>query len=66
MGYTAEQTVEAMIRLPERVWGVAEAIVGLQDRDADSPVSIVGGSRLAGETVVARRVPGLTRRPSSC
>jgi membrane-associated protease RseP (regulator of RpoE activity) len=27
------------------------AIVGMQDRDPESPVSIVGGSRLAGETV---------------
>ena len=51
MGYTAEQTVEAVIRLPQRVWGVGRAILGLQDRDVDSPVSIVGGSRLAGETV---------------
>jgi membrane-associated protease RseP (regulator of RpoE activity) len=51
MGYTAEQTVEALIRLPERVWGVAKAIVGMQERDPESPVSIVGGSRLAGETV---------------
>ncbi len=51
MGYTAEQTVEAVIRLPQRVWGVGKAIVGLQERDQDSPVSIVGGSRLAGETV---------------
>ena len=46
----AEQTVEAMIRLPQRVWGVAKAIVGVQERDPESPVSIVGGSRLAGET----------------
>ena len=51
MGYTAEQTVEAVIRLPQRVWGVGMAIIGLQDRDPESPVSIVGGSRLAGETV---------------
>jgi membrane-associated protease RseP (regulator of RpoE activity) len=57
MGYTAEQTVEAMIRLPERVWGVGRAIVGLQERDKDSPVSIVGGSRLAGETVSLENFP---------
>ena len=57
MGYTAEQTVEAMIRLPERVWGVGQAIVGLQERDKDSPVSIVGGSRLAGETVSLESFP---------
>jgi len=57
MGYTAEQTVEAMIRLPERVWGVAKAIVGLQPRDPESPVSIVGGSRIAGETVSVEWLP---------
>ncbi len=57
MGYTAEQTVEAMIRLPERVWGVARAIVGVQERDPESPVSIVGGSRLAGETVSLPELP---------
>ncbi len=66
MGYTAEQTVEALVRLPEKVWGVAKAIVGVQDRDPDSPVSIVGGSRLAGETVSLDGLPGHTRRPSSC
>jgi len=57
MGYTAEQTVEAMVRLPERVWGVAKAIVGVQDRDPESPVSIVGGSRIAGETVSVDWLP---------
>ncbi|WP_028651119.1 M50 family metallopeptidase [Nocardioides halotolerans] len=57
MGYTAEQTVEAVIRLPQRVWGVGKAIIGLQDRDEDSPVSIVGGSRLAGETVSLEGFP---------
>jgi membrane-associated protease RseP (regulator of RpoE activity) len=57
MGYTAEKTVEAVIRLPQRVWGVARAIVGLQDRAEDSPVSIVGGSRLAGETVTLEGFP---------
>jgi membrane-associated protease RseP (regulator of RpoE activity) len=57
MGHTAEQTVEAVIRLPQRVWGVAKAIVGLQPRSEDSPVSIVGGSRLAGETVSLKGFP---------
>ncbi|HEX5088683.1 MAG TPA: site-2 protease family protein [Nocardioides sp.] len=57
MGDTAEQTVEAMIRLPQRVWGVGEAILGMQDRDPESPVSIVGGSRIAGETVSVSWLP---------
>jgi membrane-associated protease RseP (regulator of RpoE activity) len=57
MGYTAEQTVEAVIHLPDRVWGVARAIVGLQERDVDSPVSIVGGGRIAGETASVDWLP---------
>ncbi len=61
MGYTAEQTVEAMIHLPERVWGVAKAIVGVQERDPESPVSIVGGSRIAGETASVDWLPTDTK-----
>jgi membrane-associated protease RseP (regulator of RpoE activity) len=57
MGYTAEQTVQAVITLPQKVWGVAEAIVGVHDRDPNSPVSIVGGSRIAGETVSVSWLP---------
>ncbi|HEX8781212.1 MAG TPA: site-2 protease family protein [Nocardioides sp.] len=51
MGDMTVRTVEALAELPVKVWGVARAIVGLEERAADSPVSIVGGGRLAGETV---------------
>jgi len=51
MGDMTVRTVEALADLPVKVWGVAKAIVGLEERAADSPVSIVGGGRLAGETV---------------
>lgn len=51
MGTMAKQSVEALATLPVKVWGVAEAIVGVQERAADSPISIVGGGRIAGETV---------------
>ena len=44
-------TVQALATLPVKVWDVAQAIVGLEERAQDSPVSIVGGGRLAGETV---------------
>ena len=50
MGGMARDTVEALGKLPVKVWGVARAIVGLQERSPDSPVSIVGGGRIAGET----------------
>lgn len=51
MGTMTVQTAEALADLPAKVWGVAKAIVGVQERAIDSPVSIVGGGRLAGETV---------------
>lgn len=51
MGTMTVDTVQALGTLPVKVWDVAQAIVGLEERAADSPVSIVGGGRLAGETV---------------
>ncbi len=51
MGHMTVDTVEALGTLPIKVWEVSKAIVGVEDRKADSPVSIVGGGRLAGETV---------------
>ena len=36
---------------------MAKAIVGVEERDADSPVSIVGGGRIAGETVSHESFP---------
>jgi membrane-associated protease RseP (regulator of RpoE activity) len=49
MGGMTVRTVEALGTLPVKVWGVAKAIVGVEDRAADSPVSIVGGGRISGE-----------------
>lgn len=57
MGHMTVRTVEAMADLPVKVWGVARAVVGLEERAADSPVSIVGGGRLAGETVSHEAFP---------
>ncbi len=51
MGEMTVETVQALATLPVKVWGVARAIVGLEERDREGPVSIVGGGRLAGETV---------------
>ena len=57
MGTMTRHTVVALGTLPVKVWGVAEAIVGAQPRAVDSPVSIVGGGRLAGETVSSHGFP---------
>lgn len=57
MGSMTRDSVVALVHLPVRVWGVAEAIVGVKQRAADSPVSIVGGGRIAGETISDRSFP---------
>ncbi|MFT4052295.1 MAG: site-2 protease family protein [Microbacterium sp.] len=51
-------------QLPQRVWDTAVDMVTGQERDADSPLSIVGAGRLAGEVAavdapVLNRVSGL-------
>jgi membrane-associated protease RseP (regulator of RpoE activity) len=57
MGGLAQQSVQALAALPVKVWGVAEAIAGVKPRAQDSPVSVVGGGRLAGETASAQDFP---------
>lgn len=57
MGEMTVRTVEALAQLPVKVWGVATAIVGVSEREADSPVSIVGGARFAGETAALEGFP---------
>ena len=57
MGTMTKQTVVALGTLPVKVWGVGRAIVGLEERALDSPVSIVGGGRIAGETVSQEGFP---------
>ncbi|MFC6288500.1 M50 family metallopeptidase [Nocardioides sp. GCM10027113] len=57
MGGMTVQTVEALATLPVKVYGVGRAIVGLEERDPQSPVSIVGGGRLAGETAAHEGFP---------
>ena len=57
MGGLAKQSAQALATLPVKVWGVAEAIAGVKPRAADSPVSVVGGGRLAGETASAQDFP---------
>jgi membrane-associated protease RseP (regulator of RpoE activity) len=57
MGHMTVDTVQALATLPVKVWDVAQAIVGLEERDPAGPVSIVGGGRLAGETVAHEDFP---------
>ena len=43
------ENVQALATLPVKVWGVAKAVVGVEERALDSPVSVVGAGRVAGE-----------------
>ena len=54
----------ALVTLPVKVWGVAEAIAGVKQRAADSPVSVVGGGRIAGETASASDFPVMDKLAS--
>ncbi|WP_374456497.1 RIP metalloprotease [Nocardioides sp.] len=51
------ETVKALGQLPVKVYEVGRAIVGLEERAADSPVSIVGGGRFAGEAASSDAFP---------
>ncbi len=59
MGDMTVETVSALATLPAKVWDVAQAIVGVEERDRNGPVSIVGGGRLAGEIVASEQFPFL-------
>lgn len=49
MGVMTKDVVVALGQLPVKVWGVAQAVVGVEERAQDSPVSVVGAGRIAGE-----------------
>ena len=54
-GYTWD-TVTALAHLPQKLWGVAEAVVGAQPRAQDSPMSVVGASRVAGQIASDQKI----------
>jgi membrane-associated protease RseP (regulator of RpoE activity) len=49
MGDYTKHTGEALVHLPQRMYGVFEAAFGLADRQENSPMSVVGASRVAGD-----------------
>jgi membrane-associated protease RseP (regulator of RpoE activity) len=52
MGDYTKHTGEALVHLPQRMYGVFEAAFGLADRQENSPMSVVGASRVAGDIAV--------------
>jgi membrane-associated protease RseP (regulator of RpoE activity) len=57
MGTMTWETVKAIGPLPAKVYGVGKAALGLEERAPDSPVSIVGAGRVAGEITSDRASP---------
>jgi membrane-associated protease RseP (regulator of RpoE activity) len=57
MGDYTWQTVKALGEMPVKLVGVAKAALGLEDRQADSPMSVVGASRVAGEISSQHEIP---------
>ena len=57
MGTMTVDTVQALVHLPAKVWGVGKAIVGVEKRDPEGPMSLVGGGRIAGETAASDVFP---------
>ncbi len=59
MGTYTWETVKAIGTLPVKLWHVGRAAVGLEERDRESPMSVVGASRVAGElSSTPRGAPG--------
>ncbi len=56
MGSLVKATGAALVDMPARMVGVAKAAVGAE-REQDSPMSVVGASRVAGELVSAEQNP---------
>ena len=53
MGDYTWRTLEALGQMPVKLWHVGRAAIGLEERADDSPMSVVGASRVAGEMASA-------------
>ena len=61
MGEATWNTLKALGEMPVKLVHVAKAAVGIEERAADSPMSVVGASRVAGEVASNREIPGSDR-----
>jgi membrane-associated protease RseP (regulator of RpoE activity) len=55
------ETIKAIGSLPVKLYHVGRAALGLEERADDSPMSVVGASRAAGEVTSAHEVPLVDR-----
>ena len=55
------QTLKTIAALPSKVYHVGRAALGLEQRDPNGPMSVVGAGRVAGEMASEKSTPGLDR-----
>ena len=55
------ETVKAIGAMPVRLYHVALAAIGLEERDPEGPMSVVGAGRVAGEMASQEEVPAASR-----
>ncbi|MGE9808702.1 M50 family metallopeptidase [Janibacter sp. G1551] len=60
LGDQVKQTVVAVAQIPSKLVGVYHAAFSGAERDAESPMSVVGVGRVAGEVVSAEELGGVT------
>jgi membrane-associated protease RseP (regulator of RpoE activity) len=51
------ETIQSIVALPVKLYHVARAAVGLEERDQNGPMSVVGAGRIAGELTSEESVP---------
>lgn len=56
VGQSLERMGASILRLPARVYGVAQTLVTNGERDANSPLSVVGVGRIAGEVAAQEQI----------
>lgn len=56
VGDTLSRVGTSMLSLPQRVWELTVTLVTGGERSAESPVSVVGVSRIAGEVTATDRI----------
>ncbi len=51
------QTLKTIASMPQKLYHVARAALGLEERDVNGPMSVVGAGRVAGEVASEQRIP---------
>ncbi len=57
----SERVFRLMMRLPERVFDVWQAVIGTEDRDREGLIGVVGVSRLGGEILADNELPPISK-----